>query len=270
MSEEEKALSKKKMKRLEYRLQVVEKRDRFLRKDRTSNRAVLEEVFDKSTLMILYSLLNHNVVKSVFGVIKAGKESRVYRGEDSEGINVAVKIFLTVAAEFKKMMPYIQGDRRFRFIKKSTRSLIYAWAQKEYKNLLRAHKAGIRVPRPIHVEKNVLIMEFIGEGDIAAPTLREKPPSTKVAARKLYRDLVRGVRDLYQKAGLVHGDLSQYNIMNHGGVPVIFDMAQSMLIDHPKSMELLSRDLKNLNTLFEGYGIKVRKLDRLYKWVTKR
>ena len=100
--------------------------------------------------------------------------------------------------------------------------------------------------------------------------MREKPPTTKTAARKLYRDLVNDVRALYQKAGLVHGDLSQYNIMNHGGVPVIFDMAQSVLIDHPRSMELLSRDLKNLNNLFEGYGIRVRNLDRFYKWVTKR
>ncbi|NIO22159.1 MAG: serine protein kinase RIO, partial [Candidatus Aenigmarchaeota archaeon] len=63
---------------------------------------VLEEVFDRSTLMILYKMLNNNVISKVFGVVKSGKESRIYKGEDSEGKELALKIYLVVSSEFRK------------------------------------------------------------------------------------------------------------------------------------------------------------------------
>lgn len=269
MAEYDDELSRKKRERLEHRLQVVEKRDRILIKDRSSDRAVMEEVFDKSTLMTLYSLLNRGIVEQIFGVVKSGKESRIYRGVDPEGRDIALKIYLTVAVEFKRMLPYIQGDPRFKSVKRSKRSLVYAWARKEFKNLKRASAAGVRVPKPIHVEKNVLIMEFIGEGDTPVPTLRDKPPKNLTEARNMYRALVDDVRALYQKAGLVHGDLSEYNIMNSDGTPIIFDMSQAVLVEHPRAGEFLLRDLKNLNRFFERLGVRVRETDRLYKWVIK-
>ncbi len=262
-------LDERKRKRLDHKLKLVEKRDRLLIKDRTSDRAVFEEVFDKSTLMILYTLLNLGIVEQIFGVLKSGKESRIYRGVDSEGTVVVLKIYLTVAIEFKRMLPYIQGDPRFKHIKRSKRSLVYAWAQKEFKNLQRAYAAGIYVPKPIHVKKNVLIMEFIGEGDIPVPTLKDKPPKNLTTARRMYKELVRNVKILYQKAGLVHGDLSEYNIMNKDGVPIIFDMSQAVLVDHPKAEEFLLRDLNNLNRFFKRTGIQVKETKKLYKWVTK-
>jgi len=262
-------LDERKRKRLDHKLQIVEKRDRLLKKDRTSDRAVFEEVFDKSTLMVLYNLLNLGIVESIFGVVKSGKESRIYRGVDSEGVIIALKIYLTVAVEFKRMLPYIQGDPRFKRTKNTKRALIYAWAQKEFKNLQRAYAAGIYVPKPIHVKKNVLIMEFIGEGNIPVPTLKDKPPKNLTTARRMYKVIIRNVKTLYHKAGLVHGDLSEYNLMNKDGVPIIFDMSQSVLVDHPKAEEFLLRDLNNLNRFFKRTGVKVKETKKLYKWVTK-
>ncbi|MCK5403056.1 serine protein kinase RIO [Candidatus Bathyarchaeota archaeon] len=262
-------LDERKRKRLDHKLQIVEKRDRLLNKDRTSDRAVFEEVFDKSTLMTLYSLLNHGIVDKIFGVLKSGKESRIYRGVDSEGTVIALKIYLTVAIEFKKMLPYIQGDPRFKRTKRSKRSLVYAWAQKEFKNLQRAYVAGIYVPKPIHVKKNVLIMEFIGEGNIPVPTLKDKPPKNITTARRMYKEIIRNVKTLYHKAGLIHGDLSEYNIMNKEGVPIIFDMSQAVLVDHPKAEKFLLRDINNLNRFFKRTGVQVKETKKLYKWVTK-
>jgi RIO kinase 1 len=256
-------------KRLEHKLQIVEKRDRILIKDRSSDRAVFEEVFDKSTVMTLYNLLNLGVIEKIFGVVKSGKESRIYRGVDAEGNDIALKIYLTVAVEFKKMLPYIQGDPRFTRTKRSKRSLIYAWAQKEFKNLQRAFAAGIAVPKPIHVKKNVLIMEFMGSGNTPLPTIKDNPPKNLTMARKMYSLLLQNVRLLYHKAGLVHGDLSEYNIMNKAGIPIIFDMSQAVLIDHPNAEEFLLRDLTNLNRFFQRRGIKVKEIKKLYTWVIK-
>lgn len=267
MAEDNNVLSKKRQKWLEHKLLAVEKRDRILLKDRSSDRAVFEEVFDKSTLMTVYSLLNRGIIERIFGIVKSGKESRVYRGIDPEGKEIALKIYLTVAVEFKRMLPYIAGDPRFKNIRRSKRSLIYAWARKEYKNLQRASIAGIRVPKPIHVEKNVLIMEFIGKDGIPVPTLRDKAPKSLSEANNMYKAILDDVRTLYQKAGLVHGDLSEYNVMNSDGTHVIFDMSQAVRVEHPSSQEFLLRDLKNLNYFFSKFGVQVRETEMLYRWI---
>jgi RIO kinase 1 len=250
-------------------MERVERRQRRIEEERQERREeqyqVLEEVFDKATLMTVYSLLNRGIIKQLLGVVKSGKESRIYRGVGPNGESLAVKIYLTVSAEFKRgMIPYVEGDPRFKAVRHDSKSLVYTWAQKEFKNLERAGEAGLRVPKPIVVEKNVLIMEFIGEDSVPAPTLREDPPRNP---KTMYKTLLSSIKKLYQKAGLVHGDLSEYNIMNDNGQPVIFDMGQSVLVEHPLARELLLRDLKNLNTYFAKIGVTVRDVDHLLKWV---
>ena len=71
------------------------------------------------------------------------------------------------------MIPYIEGDPRFTHVRRDTLSLIYAWAQKEFKNLQRAKDARVNVPEPLAVEKNVLIMKFIGKDGVRAPLMKE-------------------------------------------------------------------------------------------------
>ena len=266
MAEDDERLSKAKRKRLEHRLRIVEKRDRMLRKDLSSERAVLEEVFDRSTLMTIYDFLNKGTIDEIYGVVKAGKEARIYWGRDSKGKELAIKIYLTVSAEFRKgMLPYIEGDPRFAHIRRDTRSLVYAWAQKEFKNLRRAHEAGIRVPKPIAVKDNVLIMEFIGENGVSAPLLRE---ASLRNPRKVYRQLLAYVEKLYHKAELVHADLSEYNIMFWGGVPVLFDVSQAVLLKHPMASRFLRRDLENLHRYFKKLGVDVSSIEETYRRIT--
>jgi len=72
---------------------------------------------------------------------------------------------------------------------------------------------------------------------------------------------------LYRKADLVHGDLSEYNIMIWKRKPVIFDVSQAVPTSHPMAEELLRRDLGNLNRFFSRLGVKVLSVDEAYKKV---
>ena len=258
--------SKAVRKKLEHRLRIVEKRDKILIKDFSSERAVMEEVFDRSTLMTIYDFLNKRVIDEIYGVVKAGKEARIYWGKDPDGKELAIKIYLTTSAEFKKgMLPYIEGDPRFAHVRRDTRSLVYAWAQKEFKNLRRAYEVGVKVPQPIAVEKNVLIMEFIGKNGVSAPLMREVSLRNP---KRVYSQLLTYLKRLYRKGGLVHADLSEYNIMIQRGKPVIFDVSQAVLIEHPMADQFLQRDLENLYRYFKKLDVDVLSVEEMHKRVT--
>jgi RIO kinase 1 len=162
------------------------------------------------------------------------------------------------------MHKYIEGDPRFKDVKHDTRSLIAVWAQKEYRNLGEAYAAKVRVPKPIAVKSNVVIMEFIGEEGVSAPSLKEQPPED---AEKVYKVIVTFLKRLYQKAKLVHGDLSEYNIMIWRGKPVVFDVSQSVSIQHPLADFMLRRDLTNVNKYFRRQNVDVIPDEELYKLV---
>jgi len=254
---------------LEKRLRLREKRyevEQLMKEKRSEEFEALEEVFDKPTLMLVYRMLNQGHLSHLHGCIKAGKESRIYWGKDSKGKDVAVKIYLKWNVEFRKgRLIYLEGDPRFQRSWKDTRSLVYLWAQKEFKNLQAAFSAGVSVPRPILVRGNILVMQFIGEKGTPAPLLKDLQPERPTM---LYRALLSNIRLLYTKAGLVHGDLSEYNVMVWRKKPVIFDMSQGVSLEHPLSDLLLSRDLDNLNNYFRRCGVNVKQIDQLHAWVT--
>ena len=96
----------------------------LMKNKRSEDFQVIEEVFDRSTLMVIYDFMNKGVIDEIHGVVNAGKEARIYWGIDQKGIELAIKIYLTSSAEFKKgMIPYIEGDPRFTHIRRDTRSL---------------------------------------------------------------------------------------------------------------------------------------------------
>ncbi|MGQ9514160.1 MAG: serine protein kinase RIO [Thermoproteota archaeon] len=221
---------------------------------RSEEYEALEEVFDKPTLMLIYRMLNRRVLSEFGGVVSAGKEARIYYGK-SHGREVAVKIYLTGSAEFRKgMMPYILGDYRFSHIKKDVRSIVSVWARKEFVNLREFWRAKVPVPEPLHVERNVLVMGFIGEGGIRAPLLSEIDPPNPSGT---YERLIEIVRLMVKESGLVHGDLSEYNVMMYEGEPYVIDVSQSLPILHPLARKLLIRDIGNLNRFFSHLGVEV-------------
>jgi len=256
-------MSRKARERIAHTEKRIEKRDRMMEHDFTSERATLEEVFDQATRMVIYRFLTEGVLDEVHGVVSAGKEARVYWGKNKEGKDLAVKIYLTSSAEFKKgMFKYIEGDYRFKGVKHDTRTLIFAWAQKEFRNLEQAFQAKVNVPKPIAVKNNVLVMEFIGKNGASAPSMKEQLPDNP---EKNYKLLLTYLVRLYRKADLVHGDLSEYNIMVWKGKPVLFDMSQSVPSSHPLAKSLLERDLTNVNRFFSRLGVKVLTVDEAYR-----
>jgi RIO kinase 1 len=258
-------MSRKVREKLAHRERTVERRDKMLEHDFSSERAAFEEVFDQSTLMVIYHFLSKGILSEIHGVVSAGKEARVYWGKNKEGKELALKIYLTASAEFRKgMLKYIEGDQRFKGVKRDTRSLIFTWAQKEFRNLEQATRAKVRVPKPVAVKSNVLVMEFIGKDGVSAPSMKEQPPSDP---EKAYNLLLAYLERLYRKAEIVHGDLSEYNIMMWKGKPVIFDMSQAVPTSHPMAEFLLRRDLENMNRFFNRLVVNVLSVEEAYRRV---
>ena len=233
---------------------------------RSEDYETFEEVFDRATLMSVYKLMVRGTIGEIHGTVKAGKECRLYWGKMPDGKEIAIKIYLTSAAEFKKgRLAYIEGDPRFEgLLGRSTRALVYAWARKEFRNLKRALDVGVRVPEPIDIEKNVLVMEFIGEEGVPAPLMKEVELEDP---EEVFWVLMDYVGKLYQEAELVHGDLSEYNVMIWDGEPVLFDLSQAVTLDHPMAEYFLERDLRNILRYFSRKGVNVPSLEEALRMV---
>lgn len=232
-------------------LQKYDKESRFLIK-RSEDYQVLEEVFDLPTLTTLHHLMNKKIFHYLNGVISAGKEARVYWGVREDGSNVAVKIYLTITAEFRKRLVYISGDPRFKSVKKDIKSLVYLWARKEYKNLKITYNAGIPCPKPYTVSKNVLVMQFIGNKGISAPLLREVDVTSQD-----YRRILLLMKKMYKDTRLIHADLSEYNIFKFRKKLIFFDFGAAVYNSHPNADEFLIRDINNINRFFERQDVDV-------------
>ncbi len=244
----------------------VEEIDQYLDKLRikeksSEDRKIYAEVLDIRTLKVLYKLSAKGYIKAMGGVISTGKEANVFYAdgmdEDGNEMPIAVKIYRIETTEFYKMDEYLFGDKRFDMRKISKKEIVYVWTEKEFRNLVRAREGGVKVPKPIKYMKNVILMEFIGENEVPAPTLSEigKNLPELVEVEELFYKIIENVRKLY-KTKLVHADLSEYNILLFKDEPWLIDMGQSVLIDHPLANSYLERDLKNLVRFFSKFGIK--------------
>lgn len=224
------------------------------------DRRVFDQVFDRLTLLSLYKLMTKGHFDTLDFPIARGKEAHVFHGTSENG-PVAVKIFHTSNAVFKNLMQYIEGDQRFGGLSRRHRNLVDIWVRKEYRNLLRLAKWGLRVPEPIAVQKNVLVMEYIGDEISPAPRLRD----TKIDnPEEVFDYLIRFTATAWQKANLVHGDLSAYNILWHEGEAIVIDVGQGVVQNHPRSEEFLVRDVKQLVRWANRNGIDVELAEAMY------
>lgn len=234
------------------RLLRSERENRYLRRD-SDDRKVIEEVFDRSTMLAVEELISRKELGELHGVVNSGKEARVYFGEDREKKPLAVKIYLTSASDFRKRMGYIAGDRRFGKLPSGSRETIYLWTRKEFKNLQLADSAGVRVPRPVAFHKNVLIMEYIGVPPQPAPTFAESE-----VGEDDYNWTFGAIGTLWKKAKLVHADFSEFNVFKGEVGDVLFDMGSAVLTSHPQAEEFLRRDISNMVRFFRKRGIGFR------------
>jgi RIO kinase 1 len=215
---------------------------------------VEEAVFDSRTLMDLYSLASKGIIDALGGSVCTGKEANIFRALGG-GKELALKIYRISTSNFKAMQDYLHGDPRFGSVKGTKRAIVSAWAKKEFRNLTRAEEAGVRVPHPIAMRANILVMDFVGQNDHAAPQLKDVELEVE-EAKRVFGRLVEYISLLYHRAGLVHADLSEFNIL-YAGEPVIIDMGQSVTLDHPLARKFLERDITNIVRYFQkryGFG----------------
>ena len=195
--------------------------------------------------------------------------------------HLAIKIYKTSILVFKDRDKYVTGEFRFRqgYNKHNNRAMVKLWAEKEMRNLKRIHAAGIPCPEPVHLRQHVLVIKFVGDsngkdndnndndnnnnldGDKAwpAPRLRDVNLDDNGDAdpswSSLYIQLLSYMRILYHVCKLVHADLSEYNVLYSGRKLWIIDVSQSVEHDHPRSLEFLRLDIKNVKDFFARKGV---------------
>ena len=221
-------------------------------------------VFDEFTNRTLFELQSKGAFDDLVSPIQVGKESNVFIAK--KGMQkMIVKIYRMQNCDFNTMYSYIRTDPRYAFLKKHRRQIIMAWTQREYKNLLKAEKAGVRIPKPLDWRNHILIEELIGNDDIPAPPLKDAQPENPTL---FFKEIIKQVKKLH-KGGLVHGDLSSFNILNHNEKPVLIDFSQATVTTTPNWNELLQRDLNNICRYFAKCGIK-EDSKRLFDEITKQ
>jgi len=244
-------LPRGKLYQLEKRMDLDRLKQERLEKDIDDFR-IFSEVFDTSTLMVVYDLLNSGKISAIHGCIRMGKEACIHLAE-AKGQVVILKIYRISTSDFRNMWEYLKGDPRFSKLGKNRREVIFTWASREYRNLKTAFEAGCRCPRPIVVQKNVLAMQCITRAKLPAPRLIDAGCEDP---RSALDSVVQSYQALFQKAGLVHGDLSAYNILMDDEGPTLIDFSQGIVKESPRALNLLFRDIRTLLGYFQKSGLK--------------
>jgi len=211
---------------------------------------VEESVFDEATFGALYKLVQDGHLDAFGGPISTGKEANVYTALAGDS-TVAVKIYRINASDFREMGAYLEGDPRFESVGCDKKSIVLAWVRKEFANLGRARQAGVRVPEPVAVERNVLVMEYLGTAEGRGKRLGEVHIENPDTAYEVVREYLCRLYD----AGIVHGDFSEYNVVVHESQLYVIDLGQAVTVHHPNSDDFLERDCENVANFFARQSV---------------
>jgi RIO kinase 1 len=193
----------------------------------------------------------------------------VYYARGGNGKEFAVKIFKTSILVFKDRDKYVSGEHRFRhgYCKSNPRKMVRTWAEKEMRNLKRLFSAGIPCPSPQLLKAHVLIMDFLGQDGWCAPRLKDATIEES-QLMTCYLSTVMAMRIMYHDCCLVHGDLSEYNLLWHNNMVHVIDVSQSVEHDHPYASEFLRKDIANVSEFFRKKSLRVLSNYELFKFVT--
>jgi len=235
-----------------------------------------EQALDPKTRIMLYKLVNSQVLENINGCISTGKEAVVFHAKG--GIHngevfppeCAVKVYKTTLIEFKTREKYIKDDFRFRdrFTKQNPRKIIPLWAEKEMRNLKRMYEHGINCPHVLLLRKHILVMAFIGNYQKPAPKLKD----AKLSMADLiiaYEQCIEMMQKMYKECNLIHADLSEYNMLWHDDRLWFIDVSQSIEPKHPRALEFLARDCENVVNFFKKSGVtNVLSVEELFNHVS--
>ncbi|PRQ33940.1 putative non-specific serine/threonine protein kinase [Rosa chinensis] len=217
------------------------------------------EGFDLTTSLAMRKLHNRGEYEFIHGCISTGKDANVYYATRSDGQqdvyyptrsgdqDLAIKVYKTSVMGFKHRGGYVQGDYRFRheYSGHNPRKQVSKWVEKEWRNLKRIKEAGIRCPTAYDFGPIVLVMEFIGIG----------------------WQLIISMRMLYQKAKLVHADLSEYNVLYFEGHLYMIDVSQAVELNDPSANGFLCKDCLYVSDFFKKHGAAVMTTRELFDFI---
>ncbi len=215
---------------------------------------------------------SQGAIDTELGILKTGKEADVFLLERADptdpsgGVVLAAKRYRSAEHRtFHRAASYTEGrsvqrSRDARALKrKSTWGKVVAageWATSEWDALVRLWRLGLPVPYPVQIDGTELLMEWITVDGETAPRLAQTRPDRPLLAS--YFDQVRDAMGLLVRNGLVHGDLSAYNILAAGERLVIIDLPQIVdLAGNPSGLDFLLRDCTNVCGWFRARGLEV-------------
>jgi RIO kinase 1 len=218
----------------------------------------------------------HQWISDVLRRLKGGKEASVYLCRSGPAIDaplVAAKVYRprslrnlkndgqyrTGRADLDESGNVIVDDGALHAMEKRTtfgEELRHqSWIAYEFQTLETLHAAGADVPRPHAMEKNAILMEYIGDIDMAAPTLNAVPLDPDEAA-PLYARVIRNI-DLLLSKKRIHGDLSAYNILYWDGDITLIDFPQVVPPEgNPAAWAIFQRDITRICQYFASQGLK--------------
>jgi RIO kinase 1 len=211
----------------------------------------------------LLSLIDEGLVDSVVRQLMSGKEATVYVVRCGEDVRCAKVYKEATNRSFRQAVDYtenrkVRNSRQARAMAKGTRfgrqAQEEAWQSAEVDALHRLAAAGVRVPIPYNFCDGVLLMELVTDADgDAAPRLNDvlfTPEDARVHHLTLLNEVVRMLC-----AGVVHGDLSEFNILLAEDGPVIIDLPQAIdAAGNNHAPRMLLRDVDNLRHFFGGFA----------------
>jgi len=223
-----------------------------------------ENVFDQFTIRNLFVLSSKDFFEDgTLSPLSIGKEANVFTADRGQE-KVIIKIYRLETSDFKKMYDYIKVDPRYENLAKKHRAIIFAWSQREYRNLMAAREAMVKAPLPITFMKNILVISLIGD-EQAAQKMKDAIPKKP---EEFFDAVIENVKKFYM-AGFVHGDLSKFNILNYNEQPVLIDFSQASPIRAPHADDMLKRDIHNICEFFKKLDVKYNEKE-LYKKITAK
>ena len=218
----------------------------------------------------LQSLIEEGLIDTVLRQLMSGKEAQVYVVRSGDETRCAKVYKEATQRSFRQAVDYtenrkVKNTRQARAMAKGTRfgrqAQEAAWQSAEVDALYRLAAAGVRVPRPYNFHDGVLLMELVTDehGD-AAPRLNDVQLTPEAARAHHATLLTEVVRMLC--AGVVHGDLSEFNILLAHDGPVIIDLPQAVdAAGNNHAQRMLLRDVGNLRAFFGQFAPELLRTD---------
>ena len=208
--------------------------------------------------LAINALVKAGVLEAFGKPLGVGKEADVYDALDPKRERIAVKFHRLGRISFRQTM------RKRGYTTEHTGWLFQSRraAEKEFQALKLVFPQGVAVPKPISQNRHVLVMGMIEGAELAE--YKEIPEPKKVL-----KEILRNMRKAYLKAGVIHADLSEYNVILKSDMHMlIIDWPQYVTKEHPNAQQLLTRDVKNILQFFRRKHMLKAKLKENLAYVT--